>query len=163
PQSGSGLRILIVDDNRDGADSLSKMLQLLGNDTRTAYDGLEAVDAAGNFRPDVVLLDIGMPQLNGYDACRHIRGQGWAENVVISGCPLAYRFETRLLHMIQHGAWYACFTEAGNHQRAGWKASNDAVGSDTRGCDCAAWRRLALLVKPRSSWRPEHESNVRPT
>ena len=83
PETGSALRILIVDDNRDGADSLSKMLQLMGNDTRTAYDGKEAIDAAGNFRPDVVLLDIGMPKLNGYDACRHIRGQPWADNVVI--------------------------------------------------------------------------------
>jgi len=83
PTTGSAMRILIVDDNRDGADSLSKMLQLMGNDTRTAYDGQEAVDAAGNFRPDVVLLDIGMPQLNGYDACRRIRGQPWAENIVI--------------------------------------------------------------------------------
>lgn len=83
PLTGSALRILIVDDNRDGADSLSHMLQLMGNDTRTAYDGVEAVDAAGNFRPDVVLLDIGLPRLNGYDACRRIRGQSWADNVVI--------------------------------------------------------------------------------
>ncbi|MDQ3038459.1 MAG: hybrid sensor histidine kinase/response regulator, partial [Pseudomonadota bacterium] len=57
----SSLRILVVDDNRDGADSLSETLKMVGNDTRTAYDGEAGVDAAGEFRPDVVLLDIGLP------------------------------------------------------------------------------------------------------
>jgi PAS domain S-box-containing protein len=69
------LRMLIVDDNRDGADSLSEMLKMMGHDTRTAYDGQEGVDAAGDYRPDVVLLDIGLPGLNGYEACRLIREQ----------------------------------------------------------------------------------------
>ena len=84
---GSGLasshRILIVDDNRDGADSLSEMLKIMGNDTRTAYDGEAAVSAAGEFRPDVVLLDIGLPKLNGYDACRRIRGQPWGNGMLL--------------------------------------------------------------------------------
>ncbi|HEY1065287.1 MAG TPA: ATP-binding protein, partial [Pirellulales bacterium] len=65
----SALRILIVDDNRDGADSLAAMMQLMGNVTRTAYDGEDAVAAAADFQPDVILLDIGLPKLNGYDAC----------------------------------------------------------------------------------------------
>ena len=69
------LRILIVDDNRDGADSLSELLTLVGNDTRTAYDGQQGVDLAGEYRPDVILLDIGLPKLNGYEACRLIRKQ----------------------------------------------------------------------------------------
>jgi PAS domain S-box-containing protein len=67
------LRILIVDDNRDGADSLSMMLRIMGNDIRTAYDGEEAVAAAEKFQPAVILLDIGLPKLNGYEACRRIR------------------------------------------------------------------------------------------
>jgi CheY-like chemotaxis protein len=77
------LRILIVDDNRDGADSLGMMLRLMGNEVRTAYDGEEAVTAAGEYRPDVVLLDIGLPKLNGYEACRRIREQPWSKNVIL--------------------------------------------------------------------------------
>ncbi|MDQ3038562.1 MAG: PAS domain-containing protein [Pseudomonadota bacterium] len=76
-------RILVVDDNRDGADSLSEMLKMMGNDTRTAYDGQEGVDLAAEFRPDVMLLDIGLPKLNGYEACRRIREQSWGKDVVM--------------------------------------------------------------------------------
>jgi two-component system CheB/CheR fusion protein len=66
-------RILIVDDNRDSAESLGVLLELTGNQTHAAYDGLEAVEAAATFRPEVVLLDIGLPKLNGYDVARRIR------------------------------------------------------------------------------------------
>ncbi len=66
-------RILVVDDNKDSAASLSKMLELTGNEVRTAHDGLQAVEAARTFQPEVVLLDIGLPKLNGYDAARRIR------------------------------------------------------------------------------------------
>jgi len=79
----SSHRILVVDDNRDGADSLAAMLKLMGNDTRTAYDGQEGVDAAGEFRPDVIVLDIGLPKLNGYEACRRIREQPGGKGVVL--------------------------------------------------------------------------------
>jgi PAS domain S-box-containing protein len=79
----SSLRILIVDDNRDGADSLAMMLRIMGNDTRTAYEGQEGVDVAGEFRPEVLLLDIGLPKLNGYEACRNIREQAWGKGVVM--------------------------------------------------------------------------------
>jgi len=79
----SSLRILIVDDNRDGTDSLSEMLKMLGNDTRTAYDGHQGVALAGEYRPDVILLDIGLPTLNGYEACRLIRQQSWSQYVLL--------------------------------------------------------------------------------
>jgi len=79
----TSLRILIVDDNRDSADSLSLMLELMGHDIRTAYDGQEGVDAAGEFRPDMILLDIGLPKLDGYDACRRIREQAWGKGVLV--------------------------------------------------------------------------------
>ena len=72
-----------MDDNKDSANSLAMMLKLMGHETRTAYDGLEAVEAAAAFRPDVVLLDIGLPKLNGYDACRRIREQPWGEGMVL--------------------------------------------------------------------------------
>ena len=68
-------RILVVDDNRDAADSLALMLRLAGHETQAAYDGVEAVQTAATFRPQVVLLDIGLPKMNGYEAARHIREQ----------------------------------------------------------------------------------------
>jgi PAS domain S-box-containing protein len=68
-------RILVVDDNQDAADSLAMLLRIMGNEVHTAHDGLEAVGAAGVFLPDVVLLDIGLPKLNGYEAGRRIREQ----------------------------------------------------------------------------------------
>ena len=76
-------RILVVDDNQDGASSLVMLLKVMGHDTQTAHDGLEAVAVAEAFRPEVILMDIGMPKLNGYDACRRIREQPWAEGIVL--------------------------------------------------------------------------------
>jgi len=76
-------RILIVDDNTDAASSLATLLKLTGNETRTAQDGLQAVEAAEQFRPDVVLLDIGLPKLSGYDACRRIREQPWGKKIMM--------------------------------------------------------------------------------
>ena len=76
-------RILVVDDNPDSAASLAMLLKLTGNETYTAHDGLEAVEAAETFRPDVVLLDIGLPKLNGCDAARRIREQPWGKNMVL--------------------------------------------------------------------------------
>ena len=76
-------RILVVDDNRDAADSLAALLTIMGNETKTAYDGLEALEQAAAFRPDVTLLDIGMPQLNGYEVCRRLRQQAWGKNMVL--------------------------------------------------------------------------------
>lgn len=66
-------RILVVDDNRDSALSLAMVLEFMGYRTRTAFDGVEAVEAVAEMKPDVVLLDIGLPRMNGYDAARKIR------------------------------------------------------------------------------------------
>ncbi|HJT65474.1 MAG TPA: PAS domain S-box protein [Pyrinomonadaceae bacterium] len=76
-------RILIVDDNRDSADSLSMLLELTGNKTYLAHDGLEALEAAEKHRPDVVLLDIGLPKLDGREVCRRIREQPWGKDIVV--------------------------------------------------------------------------------
>jgi PAS domain S-box-containing protein len=76
-------RILVVDDNKDSAISLAMMLRIMGNETLTAHDGLEALDLAAVFKPHVVLLDIGMPKLNGYDTARRIRGQTWGKGMVL--------------------------------------------------------------------------------
>ena len=77
------LRILVADDNVDSAESLAMLLTLEGNKTQTAHDGLQALDGAAAFRPDVILLDIGMPKLNGYEVCRLIRQQAWSKNMVV--------------------------------------------------------------------------------
>jgi PAS domain S-box-containing protein len=81
--SGLARRILVVDDSRDGADSLALMLGLLGNEVRTAHDGLDAVAQAEAFRPEVILMDVGMPKLNGLDATRRIRAQPWGKAMTI--------------------------------------------------------------------------------
>ena len=79
----TSLRILVVDDNRDSADSLAQMLEFMGGDTRIAYDGEQAVTVAGEFQPDVIVLDIGLPKLNGYEACRRIRALPSSNGVMI--------------------------------------------------------------------------------
>jgi CheY-like chemotaxis protein len=80
---GRKRRILVVDDSRDAADSLAMILQMMGHETRTAYDGLEAVQTAAMFLPEIVLLDIGLPKMNGYEAARHIRQQPWGESLAL--------------------------------------------------------------------------------
>lgn len=76
-------RILVVDDNRDSAESIATLLQLSGHRTFVVHDGLSAVEAAEHFRPDVVLLDVGLPKLSGIEACRRIRSHGWGKGMVI--------------------------------------------------------------------------------
>jgi CheY-like chemotaxis protein len=76
-------RILVVDDNHDAADTLAMMLKLTGNQVHTCYDGISAVAAAGTFNPMVILLDIGMPDVNGYETCRMIREKPWGEPIII--------------------------------------------------------------------------------
>ena len=78
-----GLRILVVDDNRDAAVSLSALLEMMGNETHVVHDGLAAVDAAATWRPDIVLLDIGLPGLNGYEAARRIREHAEGGRIVL--------------------------------------------------------------------------------
>src|SRR5262249_55389051 len=76
-------RILVVDDNRDSAMSLSLLLELDGHDVRRAYDGIEALEIADDFQPDVTLLDIGMPRLDGYGAARELRRRDWARDSLL--------------------------------------------------------------------------------
>ncbi len=95
---GSTRRILVVDDNRDAGDSLEMLLRNLGNEVRTAHDGLEAVAAAAAFQPDVVLLDIGLPKLNGYDAARRIRDERGDAVVLIAVTGWGQAEDRRLSH-----------------------------------------------------------------
>ena len=76
-------RVLVVDDNRDAADSMSTLLELEGFETAVAYDGYAAVAAASATAPDVVVLDLGMPGMDGYETARLIRGCAGAEHALM--------------------------------------------------------------------------------
>ena len=72
------LRILVVDDNRDGADSLADLLTLAGHEAHVAHDGAQALARAEALEPDVVLLDLGLPDIDGHEVCRRLRAMPWA-------------------------------------------------------------------------------------
>jgi PAS domain S-box-containing protein len=76
-------RVLVVDDNRDSADTLAMLLSVMGNEVRTAYGGEPALETAEDLRPDVVLLDVEMPGLDGHETCRRMREQAWARTAFI--------------------------------------------------------------------------------
>lgn len=80
---GPRRKILVVDDNRDSALSMAEMLMLLGHEVAAAHDGVSAIDVAEAFRPEVVLMDVGMPGMNGFDATRAIRSRAWGRGVTI--------------------------------------------------------------------------------
>lgn len=77
------LRVLVVDDNRDSAETLSMLLELMGNEISVAYDGEQALTIANEIKPDVVLLDIGLPKMNGYEVARQIRNEPWGSNPIL--------------------------------------------------------------------------------
>jgi CheY-like chemotaxis protein len=77
------LRILIVDDNRSVVESLKMLLDLKGNLTHVAYDGLEAIELARLVRPSVILLDIGLPKMDGWETCRRIREEPWGRDITV--------------------------------------------------------------------------------
>ena len=76
-------RILIVDDNVDAANSLGQLLEMMGNEVLTSYNGESGLKAAAAFRPGVILCDIGMPKMNGYEVARSIRAEDWGKNAVL--------------------------------------------------------------------------------
>lgn len=77
------LRILVVDDNPDSAMSMAMVLSMMGHETQTAHDGEAAVSTAEAFRPHVVLLDIGLPKLNGYEVAQRIRQHEWGASMFL--------------------------------------------------------------------------------
>jgi signal transduction histidine kinase len=88
PSPSHHLRVLVADDNQDALESLALLLQVCGYEARKAADGAETLQAAAAWRPDIVLLDIGMPILDGYEVARRIRSEPWGANmflVAISG------------------------------------------------------------------------------
>jgi CheY-like chemotaxis protein len=76
-------RVLVVDDNKDSAETLALALQLEGCDVETAHGGQQALKLAEGFLPEVVLLDIGMPGMDGYEVARSIRAQPWGADMLL--------------------------------------------------------------------------------
>lgn len=82
-QDGRRRRVLVVDDNRDAADTLGALLEILGCEVQAAYDGAAALNAAESFRPNAMLLDIGMPGMDGYEVAREVRNRLGPLNVLL--------------------------------------------------------------------------------
>jgi CheY-like chemotaxis protein len=78
------VRVLVADDNHDAAESLAMMLSLLGADTQAVFDGQQALEAASTFRPQLAILDLGMPQLGGLEVARLIRAEEWGQGMVLA-------------------------------------------------------------------------------
>ncbi|MBA3482836.1 MAG: response regulator [Pirellulales bacterium] len=76
-------RILVVDDNRDAAAALAMILKMMGHEVRTAHDGETAVAAAAEYRPKLILMDLGMPKVDGYEAARRIRAESWGDGLFL--------------------------------------------------------------------------------
>ena len=83
PQVTAARRILITDDNRDAATSLALLLRKRGHEVETAFGGNEAIAKAETWRPELMLLDLGMPEMNGFDVCRAIRQTTWGKDIQI--------------------------------------------------------------------------------
>jgi len=77
------LRVLVVDDNLDAVQTLGRLVRLLGHVAHLAYDGEQAIAAASEWQPQVILMDIGMPKLNGYEAAQRIRATSWGQHMVL--------------------------------------------------------------------------------
>jgi CheY-like chemotaxis protein len=77
PVAGVGRRVLVADDNKDAADALAMLLELAGHEVRVAHGGRAALSLAQTFRPDVAILDVGMPELNGYEVAKELRRAPW--------------------------------------------------------------------------------------
>jgi CheY-like chemotaxis protein len=76
-------RVLIVDDNQDAANSMAMLVQALGGTAHTAYDAVSGLGALAEFRPDIVVLDIGMPGVDGYELCQQIRRRPADRHIVV--------------------------------------------------------------------------------
>ncbi len=81
--TAAAMKILVVDDNHDSAETLAELLALMGHDVRTVHDGESAVAEASEFRPEAIVLDIGLPDIDGYQVCRRIREQPWGKKTIV--------------------------------------------------------------------------------
>jgi CheY-like chemotaxis protein len=84
PETAKKCRILIVDDNKDLATSLARLLCLLGHDVEVVFDGRKGIETARTYRPGVLLLDIGLPLIDGYQVARTLRQEGFRDILIIA-------------------------------------------------------------------------------
>ena len=77
-------RVMVVDDNLDSADTMAELIRIWGHEVRTANDGPSAIECARGFRPQVVLLDVGLPGMDGYELARRLRAEGLAGTLLVS-------------------------------------------------------------------------------
>jgi CheY-like chemotaxis protein len=119
-----GSRVLVVDDNIDTARGLAKLLKLLGHDVRVAHDGPAALEAARAHRPEVILLDIGLPAMDGYEVVRRLRTEDCCKHsliVAISGYgqdedrsrSRAAGFDQHLVKPVDYDVLMSLFAEPG--------------------------------------------------
>ncbi|MRG91138.1 CheR family methyltransferase [Polyangium spumosum] len=94
----AGTRVLVVDDNVDAAESMAMVLEFDGHEVHTAHDGQAAVEMALRERPEVILLDIGLPGLNGYEACRAMRKAGLTDALIVAMTGYGQDEDRRLSH-----------------------------------------------------------------
>ena len=83
PPVRTSRQILIVDDSPETVESLMILLSMSGDTTHSAHDGEEAIAVAERVRPDVILLDLGLPKMDGFEVCRRIRQQAWGKDMVV--------------------------------------------------------------------------------
>jgi CheY-like chemotaxis protein len=83
PMHGLPRRILIADDNQDGAETMAMLLNLSGHETYLAHTGVEALELAARMRPDIGLLDIGLPDMSGYEIAERIRHEAWGKDMIL--------------------------------------------------------------------------------
>jgi CheY-like chemotaxis protein len=84
PRARSGTRVLVVDDSVDSAETLGELLKIWGHEVQLAHDGKSALEAARSFAPDVVLLDIGLPEMDGFAVAERMKAEGTAGRMLIA-------------------------------------------------------------------------------
>ena len=137
-------RVLVVDDNRDAADSLAMLLRLTGTTSARPTTARRPCAAAEQFRPDVVLLDIGLPSMDGYEAARRIRGEPWGKEILLIAVTGWGQDDDR-----RQSARPASITTSSSRSTPApsWKCRRPARG---------AGRRKAYMVRQFVSLRPAH-------
>jgi CheY-like chemotaxis protein len=143
PGAGTSRRILVVDDNVDAAESLAKLLRISGHEVNTTYTGLTVADAVAEHRPNVILLDIGLPGLDGYEAARRLRAAPGGERLLLIALTgygqesdrqrsREAGFDHHLVKPLDFAAFESLLEGPAGAREAGLGSSSRAAGSPAR-------------------------------
>jgi signal transduction histidine kinase/ActR/RegA family two-component response regulator len=132
PAPSTRRRILVADDNRDAAESLAMLLEMAGHEVRVAHHGQAALSLAQVFRPDTALLDIGMPDMSGYEVARSLRREAWAENVQLIALT-GWGQESDRRRALEAGFDHHLIKPVDPDQLAGLIANDPGAGTAARG------------------------------